>query len=150
MGESFIYCGWEDEKYRTVFLNKKQEPDGSTTLGCIKIPADKTKLYDNIYKIVKIPFRAAPWQFDDIYLGINETHLNMLKIFMEEFYDKDFAEQVFNQFESNLKEYKDLWLLYAHETRFFNYLFERNNLYTLKVIQKVENFLKKILKYWGI
>ena len=152
-GESFIYCGWKDEKYQTVFLDEKNQPIRKSTLGCIKIPKDKTKLYDNIMDIIMIPFRAAPWKFDDFYLGINENHLDLLKVFMEKYYNNDFAKKVIIQLQMNLCEYKKNWLLYMHETKFYNFLHERlsrsieyDNLYTLKIIQKIENLLKKVVR----
>jgi predicted O-methyltransferase YrrM len=159
-GESFIFCGWKDEKYRNVLLDSTLQAAGDTMLGCIKIPANKKKLYDDILEIVRIPFRAAPWKFDEYYLGINETHLDNLKQFMERYYDKEFAQTVFSQFQSNLSEYKRNWLLYLHETKFFNFLFEGykflinrpphraqyDGLYTLKIIQKMEKILKKIVR----
>jgi hypothetical protein len=146
-GESFIYEGWDDIKYRSVSLDDNHVPNGDTSLGCIKITADKEKLYANIMKIVNISFRASPWKSDDFYLGINETHLDSLRIFMEKHYEQQFARMVFDKFLSNLKEYKTNSLLYIHETRFFNFLFERffmikpkseggkyDNLYTLKLV----------------
>ncbi len=126
-GESFIYCGWEGEKYRSVHLKENLDPGNDSSLGCIKIPFDKNKLYDNILNIVKLPFRVAPWKFDDINLGINENSINMLKIFMMKYYDTQFAEQISTLLYANLKEYKENWLLYLHETNFFNYLFEKSN-----------------------
>jgi hypothetical protein len=160
-GESYIYCNWTEEKYRTEKLNEGGEPVGKTSLGCIKIPTDKTLLYENLLRIIKIPFRASPWQFDEIYLGINENHLNRLKTFMDKYYDIDFTEKVFNLFQYNLNEYKENAWLYIHETKFFHYLYKHvrdekhykpenqgkyDNLYTLKVIQKIENAIKKLLK----
>ena len=185
-GESFIFCGWKDEKYQTVALDTVIQSDTNitpnknfqtrethkayrkTSLGCIKIPRNKEKLYNNILEIAAIPFRASPWQFDDCYLGlvVDETHFDTLKQFMEKYYDKEFAHIVFSQFQSNLNEYKKNWLLYLHETRFFNFLFERSSLtferlaclerlapsgkydglYTLKIIRKAENILKKIVR----
>lgn len=148
-GESFIYEGWKDLKYRTVFLDSKLKPQKETSLGCIRIPSDKEKLYANILEIVSIPLRASPWGSGD-YLGINEEHLNSLKMFMEKYYDGQFANMVFEKFYSNLKEYRANSLLYIHETRFYDFLLENstryNKLYTLKIIEKAEKVLKKILK----
>lgn len=96
-GESFIYSSWKDEKYRTVSLDIQYNPIKPTTLGCIKIPANKKILYDNILQIVKTPFRASPWAMCDINLGINENHLFSLKQFMDKYYERDFAEVIFSE-----------------------------------------------------
>jgi len=121
-GESFIYSAWKEEKYRTVFLDKDQNPGRSTTLGCIKIPSDRKELIGNIEPVLRTPFRASPWKFDEVYLGVNKKDLIRLKAFMEKHYDKEFAESTFNQLHANFEDYMKNHLLYIHETRFFDYL----------------------------
>jgi predicted O-methyltransferase YrrM len=149
-GESFIYTGWTENKYRSFELDTLGNPVCESTLGCIKIPEDKQSLYSNIMQIVKIPFRAAPWKFDDYFLGINEESIVRLKSFITKYYSDDFSKSVCDCMMRNLQDYKENWLLYVHETRFFNYLFERqyagryDHLLFLRIINNIENILRKI------
>ena len=133
-GESFVFVGWKHKKYRTVHLNTKLEPTTPTTLGCIEIPTDKTYLYDNIESIARIPFRASPWFMGGNYIGINEEHINSLKSFMERHYDTVFAQKIFGLFTFNFNDYNQNFLLYLHETKFYNWLFERSQTHNKDII----------------
>jgi predicted O-methyltransferase YrrM len=124
-GESFIYTSWTDVKTRSVNLNANLEPSSETSLGCIKIPASQDELYDNIERIARIPFRASPWETSGNYLGMNGEWIDKLHTFMTKYYSEEFSDRICGIFTANLEEYEKLHILYAHETRFFNYLFER-------------------------
>ncbi len=152
-GESFIFTGWTEDKYRAVSLDvKNNEIVGETTLACIEIPEDKRVLYDNILQIAMIPFRASPWQFDDYYLGVNEKDLGVLKMFMEKYYDDDFADTIHKHLAEGLAEYKEKWILLMHETKFYNYLYERrlpgryDNLHSLRLLESIENLMRKFIR----
>jgi len=125
-GESFIYCGWDDEKLQTVNLDKNLNPADSTSLGVIRVSLEKKRLYDNIERIAKIPFRAAPWELCEKHIGYDKYHIDRLRSFMKKNYDEEFAEQICSHLKINLEEYEENWLLLLHETKFFNYLFERS------------------------
>lgn len=124
-GESFVYTQWSEKKYRPYHLDNNYKPTNETSLGCIEIPRNNEILYENLLKIVKIPFRAAPWKFDDIWLGISKKDIKMLEKFMIKHYDKNFVKKVIEIFYKNLKEYNETWNLRHHETKFYNYLFEK-------------------------
>ena len=124
-GESFIFAAWKASKYRNINIFSKEPQE--ETLGVIEIPKDKNELYDLLLTVAKLPFRAAPWKFDDIYLGINEQTIQRLHDFMLRHYDKDFTEEIIKCFYTNLENYRNEWVLRVHETRFYNYLFETTN-----------------------
>jgi len=150
-GESFIFCAWHNEKYRTVSLDDQLKPNGHTTLGCIKIPKNKKELYSTIEQIARTPFRAAPWvSFGELRLGgLDEEHFFSLRLFMEKYYDQDFAERIYNIFCANLKQYEDNFLLYLHETNFFNHIYKRTKRQR-RDITSIKNRLIKIEKSLGI
>jgi len=45
---------------------------------------------------------------------------------MAKYYDKDFTDEISRTLRKNLEEYEKNWLLYHHETKFYNFLFENN------------------------
>lgn len=154
-GESFIYEYWKAPKYRNIKLNSKYLANKlhnnalkntgideylykEETLGVISIPNDKKELLEMLLYLAKIPFRAAPWDFDDIYLGINEQIIEKLKDFMLRHYSSEFTQSIIDAFYLNLENYKKEWVLRVHETRFYNYLFEKN--------QKLEKQISKLEK----
>lgn len=154
-GESFIYEYWKFPKYRNIKLNSRYSTNNNIpnklnntgieenifkqeTLGVISIPNDKKQLMDMLLYIANLPFRAAPWDFDDIYLGINEETIERLKDFMLRYYSCDFTQSIIDAFYLNLENYKKEWVLRVHETRFYNYLFEKN--------QKIEKQISKLEK----
>jgi len=138
-GESFIFSAWTDKKYQTL----EGEFGTRTTLGCIKIPNEKLKLYDNIRRVSKVPFRASPWKCGDNWLGVEDSSLNKLMQFMMKYYDNDFAEEIYDILKENLDEYEKNWLLYHHETKLFNYLIEKNNQLQLSIID-LQKEIKKL------
>ena len=130
-GESFIFEGWMYPKYRNINIFTKETKE--ETLGVIEIPKDKNELYEMLLTVAKLPFRAAPWKYDDIYLGINEKTIQRLHDFMLRHYDNEFTEEIIKYFYTNLENYRKEWLLRVHETRFYNYLFESVNKCTQKI-----------------
>ena len=130
-GESFIFEAWIYPKYRNINIFAKETKE--ETLGVIEIPKDKNELYEMLLTVAKLPFRAAPWKFDDIYLGINEKTIHKLHDFMLRHYDNEFTEEIIKYFYTNLENYRKEWLLRVHETRFYNYLFESVNKCTQKI-----------------
>ena len=156
-GESFIYEIWPAAKYRNIAPNGAFE-----TLGIIKLPDNKDVLYKTLIDLARLPFRAAPWAFDEKYLGINKETLLQLEQNMKKHYDPSFVEEFMSLMYSNLEKYEKEYILRIHETRFFNYLYEE--IKTLKTdVSKLRNFLtnepaflnalnkcrdKKIL-FWG-
>lgn len=142
-GESFIYCGWDEEKLQSVIINEANGSYADSGMGIIKLPDNKKQLYDNIERIVQIPFRAAPWKFDEFYIGINENNLLKLRSFMHKNYDIDFAEKICDKLLSNLKDYMNHWLLLLHETRFFNYLYEQSRKHE-QTIRDMQDKIEKL------
>lgn len=120
-GESFIFEAWKYPKYRNINVFAKDIKEEE--LGMIEIPKDKNKLQEMLLTVAQLPFRAAPWKFDEIYLGINENTIKRLEEFMQRYYEKDFCEQIIKSFYTNLENYKKEWVLRVHETRFYDYLF---------------------------
>ena len=131
-GESFIYEVWSDLKYQNVDKMGNLE-----SLGIIKIPENKEILYKNLLNVAKLPFRAAPWEFDDKYLGLNKKDLELLNENMLKHYDSDFVTDFMGYLNDNFKKYEDEYILRIHETRFYNYLFEQ-----IRVLHKEVNFLR--------
>jgi len=136
-GESFIFTNWTEKKYQTVRV-KESETFSETTLGCIKIPNEKLQLYENIKQIARIPFRASPWKFGNNWLGVDDLTLSKLMQFMIKYYDESFSKEIYGILKENLNEYEKNWILYHHETKLFNYLFE-NNLSLQKKVSDLSN-----------
>lgn len=127
-GESFIFESWTGDKYR---LYKDKTKNIYSYMGCIKLYKTKEELYDNIRVVANIPFKANPWSIkyypdkkiiDSLTITLED--INKLKKYMEKYYSKDFANEIYDIFIKNYKEYEKNCLLYIHETRFFNYLYE--------------------------
>lgn len=147
-GESFIFLGWESKKYHTVqieYVDKNKPVFRRTSLGCIKISKNKKRLYDNIRKIAQIPFRASPWKFGNDNLGITIEMIENLKQFMLKYYNSDFSLEIYKILKLNLEDYKRKWILYCHETNFYNYLFE-NILSQNKVIAELQQSINYMSK----
>lgn len=119
-GESFIYEIWPEKKYRNTNEAGKKE-----NLGIIKLPENKEILFQTLLNIAKIPFRAAPWEFDEKYLGIRETDIKLLEKTMINNYNSSFVKEFIGYLDKNLKIYEEEYIYRIHETRFFNYLFEK-------------------------
>jgi hypothetical protein len=58
-------------------------------------------------------------------LAISREEIDKLHGFMRKYYTEEFSGRIRGILTANLEEYEKLHILYAHETRFFNYLFER-------------------------
>ena len=145
-GASFIYDAWKDKKYTSVYFNDKHEILGETALGWIKIPSDKKELYNIIEQVIEVPFRAVRWKFDDIYLGIDESHIKSLRIFMSKYYDNGFSEKICDKLLLNLEEYKRSWMLYFNETKFFFRLFQESKKHS-SIINDLEMKLRQLEIY---
>ena len=149
-GESFIFEAWKYPKYRNINIFAKDIQEEA--LGMIEIPKDKNKLQEMLLTVAQLPFRAAPWKFDEIYLGINENTIKRLEEFMQRYYDKDFCEQIIKSFYTNLENYKKEWILRVHETRFYYFLFKSTNNTKQKISELetknklLDSELKKIYK----
>lgn len=155
-GESFIFEIWSDEKYRNI--NKQGHKE---TLGVIKIPKNKDVLYKMLLDLAKIPFRAAPWMFDDKYLGIDKSVLIQLRENLLKNYEASFVEEFITSLNKNLNIYNEEYILRIHETRFYNYLYEKlsmlnsrvNNLEKLlsekNLLAILENHNDKNILFWG-
>lgn len=143
-GESFIFEAWENYKYRNVNLLSKNLPEEG--MGVLtSLIKNKNELYNTLLEVAKTPFRAAPWKFDEIYLGINEETIVKLRSFMYKHYDTEFTDKIIDCFYNNLKEYKKEALLRIHETRFYNYLYEKiNRKSLLELILQNIFYIKKI------
>ena len=147
-GESFIFESWQGDKYR---LYDDFDNNIYSTMGCIKLYKTKEELYDNIKLVSNIPFRANPWAIkynpdkeimDSLTISLKD--LDILKEYMEKYYNKDFADEIYNIFIKNYKEYERNCLLYMHETRFFNYLFE-NTFEIDRNINEVNNRIDNLI-----
>lgn len=169
-GESFIFEAWEYGKYRNVNIEDLQQPtkDGKVvpnernssskksekfkeeTMGIISIPNNKEELYRTLLKIAKQPFRATPWKFDEIYLGIDENLIKRLENFLYRHYDKNFADEFICCFTKNLASYKEEYILRIHETRFYNWIYEtllKNQQEIRDLESKYERLKKRSLFY---
>jgi hypothetical protein len=129
-GESFIYLLWEDYKYRSYYLDKNLDTVSETVLGLIKIPQDKSFLQKNIKKIATIPFRASPFIATskdpyENYLGVKKEDIEKLNLFMSDTYDEKFANEICSILYKNLEEYEKNMMLHHHETKFFNYHYNK-------------------------
>jgi len=60
-----------------------------------KIPKEKERLYENIRKIAKMPFRASPWNFGNNWLGVDNSCLAGVYKLSEGKRDKYFISQGF-------------------------------------------------------
>lgn len=136
-GESFIFESWSGNKYRVYDYDHKT----FSNMGVIKLHENKKELWENIKLISKIKFRANPWAIN-IYYDINNIkdykhtnyglqfsidNINDIKKYVNKYYSKSFAEELYNNLTINYKDYMENCYLYMHETRFYNYLFEINN-----------------------
>ena len=129
-GASFIFEAWTGDKYR-VYDDKAKNIFNH--MGCIKLHKSKEELYDNIRIIANTPFRAWPWGSLEYWqnrnimdsLTFNLNNINELKKYMEKYYSKDFADEIYNIFTKNYEEYQKNCLLYIQEMRFFKYLSNR-------------------------
>jgi len=140
-GESFVYTSWTEKKYQTINVDETKAT--SHSLGCIKIPTEKSQLYENIKQIARIPFRASPSISTSRknWLDVDNSNLSKLMQFMIKYYDESFAKEIYQILKENLNEYEKNYVLYHHETELFNYLFEENRL----LQKKVNDLSKKLL-----
>lgn len=152
-GETFIYEGWLNKKYRNRNIFRKDMSE--ETLGVIEIPQDKKALYENLLTIVKVPFRAAPWKVDEKHLGVNRPYLRTLEPFMRKHYSESFVDKFMSYMYKNLEKYEEEYLLRIQETRFYNYLYEKIRKLEKEVFKSdtlsqllLKNCDKKIL-FWG-
>lgn len=158
-GESFIFESWQGDKYR---LYKNFEKNTYSTMGCIKLYNTQEELYNNIKILANLSFRANPWAVDfykneksindidntkkNMGLGFCLEDILMIKNYMEKYYTKDLANEIYNIFIDNYNEYIKNYLLYIHETRFFNYLFKNNNIYS-SLNKKLDKLINMIV-WW--
>ena len=154
-GGSFIFESWKGDKYR-IFNNESEMP---SSMGCIKLPKTKEELYNNIKTIANIPFKPIPWGNLEYYksvdivddsLRFNMDTLKNLKTIMEKYYPEDFTNEIYNMLKNNYEEYKKNSLLYIHEQRFIDLLYENiidtsnpNNLYNK--LDSINNKLNKLI-----
>lgn len=129
-GAGFIFESWIGDKYG-LYIDGTQNI--YSNMGCIKLYKTKEELYDNIKLVANTPFRPFPWAvmynpdkkiMDSLTISLKD--FDILKEYMEKYYNKDFADEIYNIFIKNYEEYKKNCLLYIHETRFFNYLREKD------------------------
>ncbi len=125
-GESFIFTAWDSPTYRSYILDENNTPFKKTVLAAIEIPQEKEILYNNLKKIAKLPFRASPWGKDDSFTVFTNEASEKLKNFMLKYYDEDFAYEIYSIFQKNLDDYNEYSPLYFYETKFFNYLYTKN------------------------
>ena len=142
-GGSFIFESWNNEKYR-AFDN---DNNYFTAIGAIKLHKNTEDLLENIKQILKIPFRTNPWAVNDykknkLGLNLDIGDFNKLKEYMYKYYPKEITDDIFQILNDNLNKYIENHLLYIHETRMLNYLFNttRNNFNSiLDIYNKIDN-----------
>ncbi|ADK31724.1 class I SAM-dependent methyltransferase [Brachyspira pilosicoli] len=131
-GGSFIFESWKADKYK---IYKDYNINSLSNMGCIKLYKTDEELCDNIKIIANNSFRAFPWGQLEYYkdidimnsLTFNLDDIKKLKTIMEKHYPKEFSNEIYNILVSNYEEYKKNCLLYIHEMRFFNYLYNSIN-----------------------
>ena len=107
----------------------------------------------------RAPFKPIPWGNLEYYksvdivddsLRFNMDTLKNLKTIMEKYYPEDFTNEIYNMLKNNYEEYKKNSLLYIHEQRFIDLLYENiidtsnpNNLYNK--LDSINNKLNKLI-----
>ena len=157
-GPSFIFESWIADKYRLYNYDNNQY----STMGCIKLHNTKSELYNNIKMISNIDYRSNPFcinyymdkigykEINDIYMqnsnfgiGFSILEIEKLRIYMEKYYTKEFANEIYNIFIFNYNKYLKNAILYINETRFFKYLYE-NSCSNMEKVNCLENVILEL------
>ena len=76
-------------------------------------------------------------------IGFSILEIEKLRIYMEKYYTKEFANEIYNIFIFNYNKYLKNAILYINETRFFKYLYE-NSCSNMEKVNFLENVILEL------